>query len=757
VPPVRLNQILLDLQLSPDSFSDSANLGRLAQMSKADTIVSGRYTRVAGQVHVEATLRDMKSDRTISFAADAANGDIPPVVDSLAKKIRENLSLQGDVVAELGERSFKPSTQSVEALRLYTAAKELQRQGKNLQALTQFQAATQADPKFALAYAGVGETYENLGHDAEAEQASRKAVELADTLPQREKYLIAASDASIQHDYPKAIEYYENLTKSAPDDPEFQYKLGVLYEDTGTFDKAREHYSKALAADPNDVSAVLSTGRVEIKSDDPAGALKDFNRALSLSNQLGNDETKAMTLQGIGLAYRELGKQDQALRYFQQALETRRRLDDKRGIAVTLNVIAQIEDQNGKSAEALQAYQEALQIRRDIGDKSGLGDTLLDLGTFYNYRGHYDEALNYFKQSLQVERELGDENSQGLALNNIGYSYLSKGDFENAVTYFQQALEMRQKSQVPADIALTLHNLALASEKMGQYDTALADYERALDLDRKIGDKRGAAIELYAMGTIFGDQGRLGAAVNVRQEALKNFTDLGDRTFWMAEALSGYGKSLADAGRFDDAQKPLTDGLALARDLKIDGSISQALDFQGKCLFYRGDFKAARALYDQALQFASRSKEQEKILLTQFDIAEVLLKQGQTSTAGAMLRKIAAQADNLGMKSLSFESSVLWAEAIMQSKDYASARQKLENAVAAAEKLELRTVLARAHYLLADNFRLSGQSTDAADHYRQALQYLEQIRNDTGSGAFLTRSDIKVMYAQCRNWTQRKS
>jgi eukaryotic-like serine/threonine-protein kinase len=753
VSPGRIHQIMQDLQISADSFSDAATLKRLADMSSADTVVWGDYAKFGDQIRVDATLLDIKRDRRVSFKAEGA-ADKDAFVDQLAQEIRNNLALRSSVVDELKSQAFKPSSTSVDAIRFYSQGIALARAGKNIEALSQFQQATQADQQFALAYAGLGQTYANLGYDAEAEQAARKAVDLAGNLPARERYLITASDARIEHDYPKAIKYYEDLAVSSPGDPEIQLALGNLYEGTGTFDKAREHYSKTLASDPNNLSAMLATGRIGIKSDDPRGALEQFNRALTLSIQLGNDETKAMALQGLGLAYRQLGKQDEALRNLQQALETRRRLGDKRGVAVTLNVIAQIDDQSGKSDEALKAYQEALQIRRDIGDKSGLGDTLLDLGTFYNYRGHYDEALSYFKQSLDVERELGDTSSQGLCLNNIGTCYLSKGDFENALIYFQQARDLREKSQVPADIALTLHNLAMTYEYLGNYDEAVKNFEGALDLYRNTQDKSGIGMESYEMGTLFGNQGRFGAAIKAKEEALKAFTEAQDRTYWMTEVMSGYGKALAEAGRFDDAQKPLNDALALARELKIDGSIAQALDFQGESLFYRGSLRDAQPLYDEALKFAIRSKEKDKILGCRVDLAHANLAQGRVTEAAKALEGLSSEADAVGMKYVGYEASVLLGEAQVASKDYSRARQQLERTIPGAEKLDLRDVLARAHYSLATALRLSGHGAEATTQYRQALEYLDQIRKDTGSDAVLQRADLKPIYSESTQWSK---
>jgi eukaryotic-like serine/threonine-protein kinase len=755
VSPDRIHQIMHDLQISPDAFSDAATVGRLAQMSNADTIVSGRYAKFGEQFRVDATLRDIKHDRNVSFKVEAANQqDLLQKVDGLAQTIRDNLSLQPNIADELKAQSFKPSSNSVDAIRLYSEGTDLARQGKNLEALKEFQGATQADPGFALAFAKLGQTFANLGHDSEAEQASRKAVELSENLPAREKYLIAANDARIQRDYPKAIQYYENLVASSPDDPEIQFELGRLYEDSGALDKARDRYSKVLAGDPNNVSALLALGRLEVRHSNPQGALDYFNRALPLSVQFGNDEAKGTILQGIGVSYRQLDKQDEALIYFKQALEVRQRLGDKRGVGATLNVMAQIEENSGKSQQAQKDYEAALKVRQEIGDKVGMAGTLVDLGGFHLDLGHYDQALGLFKQALQVERDLGDDGGQGLCLNNIGLTYLSKADYDNALTYFQQALTVRQKSQDSGDIALTLHNIALTYEDLGQYDQAVTNFEHALDLYRNTGDKQGAAMQSYAIGILFGYQGRFGAAINSKQQAFKTFTDLQDKTYWMTEVMSGYGKSLADAGRFDEAQKPLADALALARELKIDGSIAQALDFQGESLFYRGDLKGAADLYSQALQFASRSKEQDKVLLTRFHLAEIALKDGRSAEAAASFKKIAADAHTLGAKYVEYSASVSLGDALLQSKNYSRAQQELERAIAGAEKLELRPILAEAHYSLATALRLSGHPADAATHYQRALRYVDEIRKDAGSDAFLQRSDFKQLYSESTRWSQ---
>jgi tetratricopeptide (TPR) repeat protein len=419
-------------------------------------------------------------------------------------------------------------------------------------------------------------------------------------------------------------------------------------------------------------------------------------------------------------------------------------------MAVSLNEIAKLDAQTGDTKSALGSYTEALQIRRDIGDKRGVGSTLLDLGNLYDDKGDHDKALDYYKQSLQIEREIGDESMQAICLNNIGNARFAKGDYEDALTYFQQALQLREKAKAPDDIVESVHNIAETSAKMGQFDQAVTQYMRALDLRRSMSDPRGAAIESYSLGTLFQNQGRFGAALNSKEEALKTFTDLKDRTFWMAEILSGYGDILIEVGRSDEAPKYLDDALNLSRELKNDGLAAQTLVYQGDAALYRGDFKAAKGLYERASQTAERTTETDKKLIAKLNLAKLAVQEGRSREAIASLRLLAQKAEALGLKYVAVQCSLLMAEAMVQVKDYGHAKPELEQTLLRSDKLGLQPLSAKADFLLATISRASGNSADAQDHYRQVVRLLEAMSTQKGAEKVLQRSDWSAMYAEAK-------
>jgi len=745
----RLHQVLSDLQISPGSNIDPATMGRIAEFSNADTLVWGQYAKFGDRIRIDATLRDLKHQRTIPVKAEAADEKtLLPAIAQLAQSIQQNLSLSSDVLEELRSKSFRPSSGSMPALRSYNEGLELARQGNHPEAAKRFEASVQADPTFALAYSRLGQTYSSLRNDDKAREYSQKAVELSDKLPAPERYLIQANYAQVSNDYRKAIESYENLAKVSPDDADVHFHLGELYESTGAFDQGRGELAKVVASDPKRVDALLAAGRVEIKAGNPQSSLDYLNRGLTLAIQLGNADGKATLLNAMGAAYEQLSKPGDAMRNYQESLSIKRDLNQKPGIALTLGNIARVQAGLGKPEEAYKSYLEAEKLQREISDKKGLGVTLINLGELYNERSRYKEALENFKEALQIQRDLGNESSQAVCLNNIGNVYLAKGQPSDALTYYERALELRKKGNVPSEIGETLHNLGEASLKAGDYGQSLDYHMKALEFFRSSGDKSGAAIQSYSIGTIFEYQGRYGAALKSKEEAVKTFRELQDRSFWMGEILSGYGNSLSQVGRYEEAQKNLNEAMTLARDLQNKTLIAQTLNFQGDTFYYQGDLKQATDLFAKALAASSSGDvEKEVVLLSKYNAAKCAVEEKRNPSAIATLKALVQSADAAGLKNVSTGARLALAEALVNARQYPAARKELETALNTSEKLGLQVLKARSQWLLGRATELSSGRTEAEPHYAAAKRTLEAVRQESGSDAILKRQDLSTISA----------
>jgi eukaryotic-like serine/threonine-protein kinase len=743
----RVSQIFRDLRLTSDVAFDPPTLQRLAQFSNADNLVWGRYAKFGDQIRIDATVQDIKRGRTAALSESTTEKDMLGAIDRLAADIRSNLALSKSIVQELQGQSFKPSTNSVPALRDYDQGLQLERRGDYLGAIKQFQTSTEQDPNFALADSELGRTYALLGQDNEAEQASGKAVELSDSLPIQEKYLIQASHYQILRDYPKAIEAYENLAKVWPDNTDVLFSLGLLYEQSSNYDKAREAFAKVLSFDSNRVLALLEIGKVEIESGDAQKGLEYLTRAQAMAIESGNDEERSDILQSMGGAYAALNKYDDAIKNYQDSLDLRRKLGLKKGIADSLQAMASAEAAMGKPELAQKNYTAALDLRREIGDKAGTGDALNDLAQFYDDRGNYDQALKGFKEALQIEIDVGNENNQGLVLNNIGNTYLSKADYQNARTYFEQALEVREKLKVSSDIADTLHNLGETLGSIADYDQALQYYVRALDLRRGAGDKLGAAIESSSMGNMFAYQGRYGAALSSEEDAVKTVRDIQEHGFWFTNVLGAYGHALAQVGRSDDAQKALDEALASAREQKNDSNAAEVLGFEGDNAFYHGDFKSAAAFYGQAIEKAAHSADAHLILVSKVNFSKTQVALGNYKEGFTGLKLLSQEADSMGLKYVSVECAIYMAQASVGMKNYGAAKSALQAALNTSEKFGMQGLLAQSHFQMARALELSGSAIEAREHYKQASQIAAGIQKEAHADTIAKRSDLSPIFA----------
>ncbi|MFY9745169.1 MAG: tetratricopeptide repeat protein [Acidobacteriaceae bacterium] len=750
VSPDRLQQVLADLHVSANSQVDAATLKRAAEFTNAQTVIFGQFIRAGSEIRISTTVMGVAHDtRTVVITDVPEEKDLLTSVDKLAGELREKLTTDPKVVTDLKAHAERPTTTSVDALKSYEDGVALEKAGDNIKALEDFRAATTTDSNFALAYARLAETYSNLGHDDLAQSASRRAMELSDALPAQERYLIEASDARINNNTQKAIDAYKQIVAANPADTDAQFALAGLYEQTNDFAGAKQRLAAVLADDPKNVQALLASGRVAIKSDDPNSGLDFLNRAYTLADELNNQEEKATILQATGIAYEVLNRPDDALQKLQDSLKIKQQIGDKRGEAASLNEIAQIQNHQGKSVEALAAFKQALEISRAIRDQAGVGGELIDTGSFYHDQGKPDQALQYFTEALAIERQLGDQDRQALCLHNIGSIKMDQGVYQDSLTYLEQAYELRQRLNVPEDTADSLHDLAEVNTKLGQYDTALSDYLKAIETYRTVNDQRGVEIESDGMAKIFAAQGRYGAALDAMKNAVAIVRQTKEMTWLTVESVGGWGDVLTQVGRGQEGRASLDEALNDAHQIKNDTWTAIATNWIGDSYFYQGDYAAARQQYERALAIAAKTPDKETALVAKVNLAKTDLALGHSAAAIPVFKKLAQDADALGLKAVSVECAVYLAQASIAARNNGAAEQ-LPLTLARAENLGLRILQAKADYLQATLDARNRKNSDAALHYRQVVGILDGISKEDGSSKVLDRADLKGIYSEAQ-------
>jgi tetratricopeptide (TPR) repeat protein len=307
-------------------------------------------------------------------------------------------------------------------------------------------------------------------------------------------------------------------------------------------------------------------------------------------------------------------------------------------------------------------------------------------------------------------------------------------------------LELRRRLNQPEYLALTLRDLGEAYVGIGDYDKALANLTSGLDASRKANDPSVGANISELIGRVLASQGRLGAAISAMQDAVTNYRVVQNNSVQMALALKSLADTLAVAGRGAESGKRLDEAQEIARNLKNADLNSALANARGDVAFYQGNLKAAREGYQQAAALAAKAKQSDTAIVSKMNLARVDIAEGRSQSAITDLRAAVQQAEGQHLKYYAVRGSVDLAEALINSKDYAHAREQLDSALGQSEKLGLRLETARIHYLLGETLRRSNIN-EAARQYRQGHDILDDLMKEPGAEHLLNRPDLRNIYA----------
>ena len=110
-----------------------------------------------------------------------------------ASEIRSKLGESLSTVQMFDTPLEQGTTQSLDALRAYSAGINVWGTAGPVQAIPFYKRAIEVDTNFALAYARLGLTYAEIGESSSAADYIRRAYELRDRTTEWEKYFITAS------------------------------------------------------------------------------------------------------------------------------------------------------------------------------------------------------------------------------------------------------------------------------------------------------------------------------------------------------------------------------------------------------------------------------------------------------------------------------------------------------------------------------------------------------------------------------------
>lgn len=234
---------------------------KIAQTLQVGAVLMGRLTQHGDELGVQADLVNA-ADGTEIWGSHYARklADITQVQTDITRDVSNKLQVH--LTGTEREKLGRAGTTNAEAYRLYLEGRQLW-YGRTPEGIKKsvelFQRAIVADPNYALAYAGLSDTYcVATGYGvliqpkqayALAEEASRKALELDDTLP--EAHTARAMVLANQWKWNDTEREFRRAIELNPNDATAHYFYAFIFlMPQNRIEESLEEFRKALSLDP---------------------------------------------------------------------------------------------------------------------------------------------------------------------------------------------------------------------------------------------------------------------------------------------------------------------------------------------------------------------------------------------------------------------------------------------------------------------------------------------------------------------------
>ncbi len=422
-------------------------------------------------------------------------------------------------------------------------------------------------------------------------------------------------------------------------------------------EKARKIVDRSLQISPRKAEGdrLLQQGSQQIQSTQVAAALRSWQQALAIYQELKDLLSQAKVLSNLEATYYSLSNYIKAIEYGQQLLMITRELKDRQNEGAVLSNLGVAYLDVGNATKAIEYQQQSLAIARELKDRKGEGRSLGNLGTAYQALGNYAKAIEYAQQRLVIARELKDRQGEGKALGNLGHAYQYLGSYAEAIEYAQQWLEIAREIKDRQSEGKALGNLGVISAFQGNHAKAIEYQEQRLEIVREIKDRQGEGEALGNLGISYDKLGNYVKSIAYAQQALGIAREIKDHQS-ESRAMGNLGNSYDKLGNYAAAIAYHHQQLAIASEIKdLDGmtislnNIAAALKIQNQTYlaiaFYKQSVNVAESLRADLRKLPREIQERYTSTVSgpYRNLADLLLLQGRTREAQAILELLKVQ------------------------------------------------------------------------------------------------------------------
>ena len=343
--------------------------------------------------------------------------------------------------------------------------------------------------------------------------------------------------------------------------------------------------------------------------------------------------------------------------------------------------------------------------------------------------GDYRTAVTHQTKLVEHIEKAGDTRAKAGALHKLGILYSRLEEFEPAIKHLESAIDLWRKEEELDRLAEGITTLGVVKENMGVYPEALDAFGQSFELYRELGEVQDMAAQHRRIGRIdYLRLGRYEQARNSFSSALAIYKKLGERRA-EAETLYEIGLTYEKIGLFDEADRQYIAGRRLGAELKDGFLLATGSLYLANASWYRGLYQKAFEHLEVATREAEKSADRQlpimigntKALLywtlNDLDKALVYAEQALASAEREDIKtEIASSHNNLGLM-------------LRDQGRVEASLEHFERAKDIDEKTNSRWGLGYDHRNIGISLMKLGRHADARSQFEAAERYSAAIKN----------------------------
>lgn len=212
---------------------------------------------------------------------------------------------------------------------------------------------------------------------------------------------------------------------------------------------------------------------------------------------------------------------DKATCLQERALQLSQEIGDVKGEVECYNNMGSFYTGRGQYDVATKFYEKGLELNMALNDTMGEAISYNNLGNMYHASGQYLKSIEYHMKSLRIREAANDTKGRDITYNNLSCVSYSLGQYERSIMYQEKALEISQTTGAKKQVAVSYFNLGCVYQALGKHKLSLEHHEKGLKVRNEIGDSEGESRSYREISSVHDALGHFAECMKYHEKALK--------------------------------------------------------------------------------------------------------------------------------------------------------------------------------------------------------------------------------------------